>query len=243
MKYAIISDIHANLEAFTAVLGDISKRDVAKIWCLGDVIDYGPNPRECIKLMQRQRQVSVAGNHDLAALNMISTADFHPDAAAANDWTRTQLQQGDMDFLATLPSDIVEGDCYLVHGSPREPIWEYLTSPDTARANLNYFKSNFCLIGHTHKPAIIRCEAGDVCTVSEFTEDTEVVLQEGRFFVNPGAVGQPRDGDPRASYAIYDSEAKTVRLVRVSYDVAATQTKMLQAGLPTNLIARLSYGL
>lgn len=243
MLYAILSDIHANLEAFTAVLNDISKRGAGKIWCLGDIIDYGPNPHECIALMQRQRYVSVAGNHDLAGIGVIGTAYFHPDAVIANSWTREQLQQSDLDFLASLPSDIAEGDFTLVHASPREPIWEYLKSAEIAKANLPYFKSPFCLFGHTHKPAIFRWGADDNCVLDEFPEEKDFALQGGRLFVNPGAVGQPRDGDPRASYAVYNSETKTIRLIRVPYDIAATQAKMLQNKLPTGLIERLSFGI
>ena len=243
MRYAILSDIHGNLEALTAVLNDISKRGVGKIWCLGDIVDYGPDPHACIALMRRQKHVTVAGNHDLAALNMIGTADFHPDAVVANSWTREQLQQADLDFLASLPSDIEEGEFTLVHSSPRDPIWEYIKSVDIAKNNLPYFKSPFCLIGHTHKPVIFRCPDNNSCSEVEFPLEVDFALEGGRLFLNPGSVGQPRDGDPRASYAIYDSDTKSIRLCRIPYDIAATQSKMLKVKLPPGLITRLSYGL
>lgn len=243
MRYAIISDIHANLEALTAVLNDISKRDVSKIWCLGDIVDYGPDPRACIALLQRKKYITVVGNHDLAAIGVISASDFHPDAVISARWTKEQLQQLDLDFLASLPSDIEEGDFTLVHASPRDPIWEYLNSAERARENLPYFKSPFCIFGHTHKPSIFNYrEEDNTCVSNEFTEEADFDLGKDRLFVNPGAVGQPRDGDPRASYAIYDSEAMVIRLYRVAYDIATTQAKMLKCGLPVDLISRLSYG-
>jgi predicted phosphodiesterase len=243
LRYAIIADIHSNLEAFTAVLNDVSKRGVSKILCLGDIIGYGPDPCACISLLQRQKYVAVAGNHDLAAIGIIGTADFHPDAVIANSWTREQLQPRDLDFLAGLPSDVEEGNFTLVHASPREPIWEYLKSAEIAKSNLPYFKSLFCFYGHTHKPVIIRCGEDNNCVLSEFTEENDVAMEGSRLFVNPGSVGQPRDVDPRASYAVYDSETKTIRLIRVPYDIAAVQAKMLKNGLPSGLISRLSYGI
>jgi len=243
MRYAIIADIHANLEAFSTVLNDISKRGINIIWSLGDIIGYGPDPRACIALLQRQKYVAVAGNHDLAAIGIIGTADFHPDAVIANRWTREQLQQSDLDFLAGLPSDIQEGDFTLVHASLREPIWEYLKSADVAKSNLPYFKSPFCANGHTHKPVIIRCGEDNKCVLAEFKEENEFVMEGNHLFVNPGSIGQPRDGDPRASYTVYDSETKTIRLIRVPYDIAAVQAKMLKNGLPSGLISRLSYGI
>src|SRR3989338_7681120 len=178
MRYAIISDIHANLEAFTAVLNDISKRGACKIWCLGDIVDYGPDPHACIVLMKRQKHVAVAGNHDLAALTMIGTADFHPDSAESNRWTREQLQQSDLDFLASLPSDIQEAEFTLVHASPRDPIWEYMKSADLAKENLLYFKSPFCLLGHTHRPVIYLCSENNSCSAVEFPVEADFARSE-----------------------------------------------------------------
>ncbi|MDO8577842.1 MAG: metallophosphoesterase family protein [Dehalococcoidales bacterium] len=243
MRYAILSDIHANLEAFTAVLNDLSKRGIDSIWCLGDIVDYGPDPCGCLYLLRRQKYVAVPGNHDLAAIGVIDTADFVPDAVESNRWTREQLQASHIEFLSSLPSVIEEEDFTLVHASPRDPIWEYLNSADRARENLPYFKSPFCLFGHTHRPVIFRCLKNGSCVTADFSEEADFSLEGGRLFLNPGSVGQPRDGDPRASYAVYDSETKTIRLCRVPYDVAATQSKMLKNKLPPGLILRLSYGL
>lgn len=243
MRYAIVSDIHANLEAFTAVLEDIEKRGgVGKIWCLGDIVDYGPDPHECIELLRQRSHIVVAGNHDLAAIGKIDFSEFYPDAVVAVRWTSRQLTPTDIEYLQGLPTVIEEDDFTLVHGSPRNPVWEYVTSPDIAGENLPYFKSSFCLVGHTHKPVIFRYQENGDCTIDQFSDDIELVLEQDRLMLNSGGVGQPRDGDPRASYAIYDSESRVIRLYRVAYDIATTQAKMLKCRLPVGLISRLSYG-
>ena len=244
MRYAIVADIHANLAAFTAVLGDIEHRGgVEEVWCLGDIVGYGPDPHQCIELLRKYRHVSVAGNHDWAAIGKIDTSDFNPDAAAACHWTTQQLSPEDVDYINGLPLVIPRGDFTLVHGSPREPIWEYLLSASSARENLAYFKSQFCLVGHSHVPLIFECNEAGACFLSDFPADTIITLAESRLIINPGGVGQPRDGDPRASYAIYDSEARTVTHSRVPYDIGITQARMAKHGLPAHLIARLSYGI
>lgn len=243
MLYAIISDIHANLEALTAVLGDILRRRVDKIWCLGDIVDYGPDPHECIKLLREHIFIAVPGNHDLAAVGLLDTAEFNPDAVESNRWTRDRLEPADVAFLRGLPHVITEGDFTLVHASPRDPIWEYVVSADAAGENLPYFNTPFCLFGHTHRPVLFRCHEGKPCIVEGFSERKAIDLGKGRFFLNPGSIGQPRDGDKRASYAVYDADDGSIRLYRVPYDIAGTQAKMLKAKLPPDLISRLSYGL
>jgi len=244
MRYAIIADIHANLEAFTAVLDDIKVGGgVEEVWCLGDVVGYGPDPHQCIELLRQQNPVCVAGNHDWAAIGKIDTTYFNPDAAAASHWTTEQLSPEDVDYLTNLPLVIEKGDFTLVHGSPREPIWEYLFSTSNARENFAHFKSKFCLVGHSHVPMVFRYdEAGD-CSSNMFSPNIKLVLSKSRLIINPGGVGQPRDGDPRASYAIGDSETRTVRLYRIPYDIKATQSKMIEQGLPIRLANRLSYGM
>ncbi len=243
MRCAIIGDIHANLAAFTAVLDDINRQgEVGKLWCLGDVVGYGPDPHECIELLYQTNHVCVAGNHDWAAIGKINTADFNPDAAAACHWTARQLSPTDIEYLTSLPLTIQESDFTLVHGSPREPIWEYLMSLSLAKENFTYFKSQFCLVGHSHVPVIFSQSEGGTYSSSQFLTDTGLVLGKNRLIINPGGVGQPRDGDPRASYAIYDSETRLVRLYRVAYDVRSTQDRMVAHGLPIRLVSRLSYG-
>ena len=243
MHYAIIGDIHANLAAFTAVLDDIERRGrVEKVWCLGDIVGYGPDPHECIELLCQTNHVCVAGNHDWAAIGKVDTAEFNPDAAAACHWTAQQLSSTDVDYLKNLPLTIEEGDFTLVHGSPREPIWEYLISTGIAKENFTYFGSQFCLVGHSHVPLVFGYSESGACSSSQFLPEIKLALGRNRLIINPGAVGQPRDGDPRASYAIYDSEIGQVRLYRVPYDIRATQDRMVAHGLPMRLIARLNSG-
>jgi len=244
MRYAIIADIHANLMAFMAVLEDIERQgEVDKIWCLGDIVGYGPDPHQCIKLLYHTNHVCVAGNHDWAAIGKINTAEFNPDAAAACHWTAQQLSPEDIEYLASLPTVIEEDDFTLAHGSPREPIWEYLVSTSLASVNFACFKTKFCLVGHSHVPMVFSQDESGNCLGSQFSENIRLVLGKNRLIINPGGVGQPRDGDPRASYAIYDSETSLVRLYRVTYDIRATQDKMAKCGLPMSLVARLSYGM
>lgn len=244
MRYAIIADIHSNLEAFTAVLGDIQERGGAtEIWCLGDIVGYGPNPKECIELLRQHKHVCVAGNHDWAAISKINTADFNPLAAAAAYWTAQQLGAEDFAYLENLPRILHEGNFTLVHGSPREPIWEYVLSVDSARVNFSRFDTRFCLIGHSHIPLVFTTtEPTGECALNDLGEKLSLRTKKQRLIINPGGVGQPRDGDPRASYAIYDSKTGVLYHHRVQYDMSLTQQKMRERGLPERLATRLSYG-
>jgi len=244
MRYAIVADIHSNLSAFTAVLDDVKQRGgVKEIWCLGDIVGYGPDPHQCLELLRQHNHICVPGNHDWAAIGKLDTSDFNPDAAAACHWTAKQLSPEDISYLDSLPPVIERDDFTLVHGSPREPIWEYILSTATARQNFNYFQSQYCLIGHSHVPLVFEHSETGECLFSEFPPDSVLILAENRLIINPGGVGQPRDGDPRASYAIYDSEARSIYHYRIPYDIGATQSKMMEHGLPRRLITRLSYGL
>ncbi len=243
MRYAIIADIHANLAAFAAVLVDIERRGEAEeLWCLGDIVGYGPDPRQCIELLRQTNHVCVAGNHDWAAVGKIDVSPFNPDAATACLWTAEQLAPEHKQYLRQLPQVIQKDDFTLVHGSPRDPIWEYLLSISTARENFAYFKSRFCLVGHSHVPLIFKYGKNGACSFNQFSTSIGLALAKNRLIINPGAVGQPRDGDPRASYAIYDTESRLVRLYRVSYDVRTTQTSMVKYNLPMRLVERLSHG-
>jgi diadenosine tetraphosphatase ApaH/serine/threonine PP2A family protein phosphatase len=242
MRYAIMADIHANLTAFQAVLDDIERGGgVDELWCLGDVVGYGPEPHECVERLRRHRHVCVAGNHDWGAIGKISTADFNPDAAFACQWTSQQLSPEDTRYLENLPLAVEKDTFTLVHGSPREPIWEYVISPSIAQENFSFFQSPYCLVGHSHVPLVFK-EEGDTCTFSRLVDNIGLALGESRLILNPGGVGQPRDGDPRASYAIYDSDTRMLRLHRVPYDIADTQDKMMAKGLPVRLAVRLQYG-
>ena len=243
MGYAIIADIHANLAAFTAVLEDIEHRGgVEEVWCLGDIVGYGPDPHQCIELLRQCEHVCVAGNHDWGAIGKIDLSDFNPDAATACRWTAQQLSPEDIKYLENLPLVIEKDSFTLAHGSPREPIWEYLISTSIASENFTFFQSQYCLVGHSHVPLVFRDENGS-CSFSKLTANIGLMLGQSRLIINPGGVGQPRDGDPQASYAIYDPETSLVRLYRIPYDIAATQDKMMQNGLPIRLVVRLQYGM
>ncbi len=243
MRYAIIADIHANLAAFAAVLKDMEQKGgVEEVWCLGDIVGYGPDPHQCIELLRLCKNFSVAGNHDLAAIGKIDTAYFNPDAAQACRWTARQLTPEDIDYLKGLPRVIEKDKFTLVHGSPREPVWEYLVSTSSAKENFAFFQSQFCLVGHSHMPLVFKLDDG-AAYLKQLSPGIGLILGKSRMIINPGGVGQPRDGDPRASYAIYDSEASVVRLYRVPYDITATQDKMMKANLPIHLVTRLSRGI
>ena len=242
MRYAILADIHANLAALQAVLEDITaKGGVDELWCLGDVVGYGPEPGECIRLLKKHCSVCVAGNHDLGAVGKLNLGYFNASAAAACRWTAAQLSPADVRYLEDLPLSLQQGDFFLVHGSPAEPALEYVISSGIAARSFSFFDSPYCLVGHTHVPLAFKQE-GDSAPSIMLSSGIGLVLGAKRMIINPGGVGQPRDGDPRASYAVYESEGSILRLYRVEYDIAATQRKMLKANLPMMLISRLEEG-
>ena len=219
-----------------------SRGGVDQVWCLGDMVGYGPDPCECIRLLRELCVVCVAGNHDLAAAGSIDTFDFNANAAEAIAWTQRQLSGPDREYLASLPSTVERDDLTIVHGSPRDPIREYLSSTRAAADNLGGFHTPYCLVGHTHQPmAFVETGALRVA-VLDLEDQTSLALADERLILNPGAVGQPRDGDPRASYATLDTRTRQFTLWRVSYDVEAVQSRMRQRGLPERLIDRLSAG-
>jgi predicted phosphodiesterase len=242
MRYAFIADIHSNLAALQAILEDIRmKGGVDEIWCLGDIVGYGPQPRECLELIKKHCTVCIMGNHDLGAIGKLDLGFFNPAAAEACQWTMNQLNPVDVHYLADLPLKLGKGDFTLVHGSPSEPALEYIISTSIAEKNFAFFNSRFCVVGHSHLPAAFR-QDGSSAQPIHMTPEVGLVLHSHRMIVNPGSVGQPRDGDPRASYAIYESEGLMLRLHRVEYNISATQDKMMQAGLPVSLITRLEQG-
>ena len=242
MRALILSDIHSNLEALETVIEDAAHRGgFDQVWCLGDTVGYGPDPVSCLDLICRYDLVAVAGNHDHAAVGKRGVDDFNPAARAAAQWTAGQLSPMDTQFLAGLPLTEQRGPFTLVHGSLRSPIDEYLLDPEAAKATLALLQGSHCLVGHSHLPFICRENGGDP-RFDRFTEDEVFPLREERWILNPGSVGQPRDRDPRASYAIHDGGRKTVERHRVRYDIAKTQRKMRDAGLPEYLIDRLNHG-
>ena len=241
MKYAVLADIHSNLAALNSVLLDIEKSGkIDEIWCLGDIVGYGPDPHRCIEIVQNRCSVCVAGNHDWAAIGKMDPAYFNPDAAAAVEWTSRQLKSDDIHFLQSLPLIVEKGDFTLAHGSPRDPIWEYVLSAEDAKENLKFFKTLYCFIGHSHTPVWFECDKS--CSANESLAGRAIKLEKKRMIINIGSVGQPRDGDPRAAYAVYDSDARTVTLERIPYDIRDTQLRMQDAALPEWLVTRLAYG-
>ena len=244
MRAAILADIHSNIEAFQAVLSDAANRGgMDEVWSLGDVVGYGPDPVKCIALLNSYDYTCVAGNHDWAAIGKIDTTLFNPYAEAAAHWTRDQLSEKETSFLERLPTKVNKGGFTLVHGSPRDPIWEYFLSEAVALASLEHFDTPYCLVGHSHVPFI--CEVDGLsmrCTFREFPEGVPIQLGEERLVINPGGLGQPRDGIPTSSYAIYDDSDSSICRYRVEYDIPKTQEKMLRAGLPEKLAIRLSHG-
>ena len=242
MRALILSDIHSNLEAFQAALTDAVERGgYDEIWCVGDIVGYGPDPGECIGLLRRDDYVCVVGNHDLAAARRLGTQDFNSNARQAAHWTAGQLDPEQVEFLSSLPAVVQRGAFTLVHGSLRRPIVEYLLSAEAAVATFQLLESRFCLVGHSHMPFICR-EVDSGCSFEPFAEGIPVHLGAERLIINPGGLGQPRDGDPRPNYAMYDSDGETIERHRVEYDIATTQGKMRRAGLPEPLIRRLDFG-
>ncbi len=241
MRYAILADIHSNLTALEAVLADLSQQGGAdEIWCLGDIVGYGPDPHECLELVRSRCKLCVAGNHDLAVIGKLDISSFNPDAVKAIRWHSSQLIESETHFLADLPQKIVKGDFTLVHGSPRQPLWEYILSARQAEENLTYFNTRCCLIGHSHLPQYYQCDT--TCSSGNPQEGNSFLLSASRYILNPGSVGQPRDRDPRAAYGLYDSPTATMNFQRVSYDIVSVQSRMEKVGLPRWLIERLACG-
>lgn len=242
MRILVIADVHANVSALRAVIGAAEERGgFDKIWCLGDVVGYGAEPGECIDLLNSYENLTIAGNHDLAAAGVIGVEDFNPLAAAAIAWTKTHLAEAHHTWLRSLPQTHVEGDFTLVHGSLRDPVWDYLLSPSMAEVNFRRQETRYCLVGHSHMPVAFRDLEGPIEGVV-LGDGTVFELDGTSFVANPGGLGQPRDGDKRSCYALLDLDAGRLAFHRVEYDIAATQATMRDAGLPGHLIERLERG-
>ncbi|MCY4437188.1 MAG: metallophosphoesterase family protein [Chloroflexi bacterium] len=240
-----MADVHANLESLNAVIAAAMPFD--RIWCLGDLVGYGPNPNECVEIVRSFDHAVVAGNHDWVASCKQSAAGFNPQAAIAARWTATQLSAGARQFLLDLPESAMEGDFLLVHGSPRAPTVEYLFRAEEAQRSFPHFTATYCLVGHTHVPCAFiaagQSSSPDVIRI-ELKHDEPLPLDGWtRMIVNPGSVGQPRDYNPHAAFMVYDSIRRELQMQRVPYDVAVTQQKMRIANLPVPLIERLEFGI
>jgi len=241
MKILIISDIHANCTALEAVLNAAGEVDAT--WCLGDLVGYGPDPNECIERIRALPNLAcITGNHDSATINEIDVLSFNPEARLAIQWTQEQLTPDNRIFLTVLPEVKVMEDVTLVHGSPRQPVWEYLLDTRTATLNFDFFDTPFCFVGHTHLPVLYVMPEDVPHARLLIPENTTQLALAPRVILNPGSVGQPRDRDPRAAYAIFDASSYTVTFFRVDYDIAAVQERMLAAHMPERHIRRLEAG-
>jgi predicted phosphodiesterase len=245
MRYGIISDIHANLEALKLALAHLDTQSIDHILCLGDVVGYNANPHECVEIVRKRALCTIQGNHERMVLGA-SLMGVRKETVEATEWTRRQLGEDDLKWLGSLPEDMlcpVDDKILLVHGSVRDKD-EYVLSPDVIRENINELKRRHpqvkvCFFGHSHYPMVIG--APEVHT--RFHETRTITLHPDRLYlINPGSVGQPRDGCPLAAWAIYDNERLTVTIYRQPYDVPATQKKMIDAGLDKRLAQRLEVG-
>ena len=243
MSILIAADIHANLAAFQAVLSHAEAQGkIDRIWCPGDIVGYGPDPSACIALLRRYPHIAVAGNHDLAAAGKAGLQEFSDAGVQAIAWTASQLTDEERFFLEGVPEIAADGDFTLVHGSLRAPAWEYIRSMSAMEAQFRLMETLYSIVGHSHLPFLAEEGNDGKVWMSNWQDGDLVHLPESRLIVNPGGVGQPRDGDPRASYALLDREARTITLHRIAYDIAATQEKIKAAGLPASLAERLASG-
>ncbi len=241
MHILVISDIHANLTALQAVIDRAGDFDAA--WCLGDLVGYGPDPNECIDTVrQLPNLICIIGNHDAAALERLDADSFNPEARQAILWTQKMLNEASLAFLRSLPERADLDGVTLAHGSPRHPVWEYLLDTHTAYHSFEYFAVPYCFVGHTHLPVIYQLSNENHSTRLLVPEPNATITLSPRAILNPGSVGQPRDRDPRAAFAIYDPDQNTWDYQRVAYDIEDVQARMRAAGLPDRHILRLSGG-
>ena len=241
MRVLVISDIHSNLTALEAVIDAAGPHDA--VWCLGDLVGYGPDPNECVEQVRSFPELlCLIGNHDQAALDKIPLSRFNRDAGDVAAWTQQVLTEKSKNFLHSLPNKIIFDHFTLVHGSPDQPVWEYILDTHTADRSFDIFKTEYCLVGHTHLPLIFHRPSEETITVSLPVDWEEAMPLVERMILNPGSVGQPRDRDPRASYAILDLEANTWEMKRISYDISQVQSRIMEAGLPERQALRLMAG-
>jgi diadenosine tetraphosphatase ApaH/serine/threonine PP2A family protein phosphatase len=242
LRFCIFSDVHGNLEALQAVLADAEREggELVRIF-LGDAVGYGPNPNECVELIRDVVEFSLIGNHDEAAISNTDISNFNPYAKSAILWTRETLSEENKELLRQLPYRVDRARYTFVHATPCQPDrWHYMFTLHDARVNFFCFETQVCFVGHSHQPlCIVKRRDGRV----QVEQSSVIEIQpDCRYIINDGSVGQPRDGNPNAAYALFDTVKGTVELRRVEYDYSLTQKKMEESGLPTYLIHRLQYG-
>ena len=241
MRVLVISDIHANLTALEAVLDAALPYDT--VWCLGDLVGYGPDPNECIELIHSlPNLLCLIGNHDQAALDMIPLSRFNRDAGDVAAWTQEALTEENKDYLRSLASKISLDQFTLAHGSPNQPVWEYILDTHSADRSFASFNTDYCLVGHSHLPLIFYRPPENNFTAKKYIDWNQAMVLLPRMILNPGSAGQPRDRDPRASFAILDLEENTWEMKRVDYDINQVQQRILDAGLPERQALRLAAG-
>ncbi len=242
MRVAIVSDIHGNRQALETVLEAVDASTCEELWCLGDVVGYGADPDPCIELIRSRSVICLCGNHDLAATGALALADFSPGARVAAEWTRATLSDASIAYLRSLTPMNEEASVALYHGSPRDPVWEYVASVALADACMDIQARRVCLVGHTHVALSFWRPDGAMAQGERRGDGDLLDVRNGRWLMNPGSVGQPRDGDPRAAWLELDLDACTAAFHRVPYDVAGAAAAILAAGLPESLAMRLRFG-
>jgi diadenosine tetraphosphatase ApaH/serine/threonine PP2A family protein phosphatase len=245
LRAAVLSDIHSNRHALEAVLTAVDEAGVDQIWCLGDMVGYGAEPDACTALIRERSSTCLVGNHDLALLGAIDVSTFSETAAAAVEWTRANVSDETLEFLGTLDPAASRNGVGLFHASPRDPVWEYVLSTDQAEAGLEAQEERVGLIGHSHIALFFVQPPGarpGHAQGAQAGDGAEIDLSEGEWLLNPGSVGQPRDGDPRAAWLELDTERWLGRYHRVPYEIEGAAAAILAAGLPSVLAERLEVG-
>jgi predicted phosphodiesterase len=242
MRVLVLSDIHANYTALVAVLKDVGQVD--ETWCLGDLVGYGPDPNAVVEEVRDiPNLVCLLGNHDMAAIGKMPLESFNGEARRSLEYHAKVISASNMDFMRSLSANVkVCGDATLAHGSPRDPLWEYILNAVTARINFDHFDTPWCFVGHSHIQAVFMLNEKNDRVTFEQTKPSVALDLRPKLILNPGSVGQPRDRDPRAAYAIYDTVARTWTPRRVAYDVLGVQQRIREAGLPEKHAARIAEG-
>lgn len=242
MQVAVLSDIHSNRHALEAVLDDVRHTGARELWCLGDIVGYGADPNDCVRLVREHVAVCVAGNHDLAVTGELPLDDFSAGAALAAGWTKEVIDPDHLAFLCGLRPSLTEGEIGLYHGSPRDPVWEYVVGVLLAELCLDRMDERIGLIGHSHIALSFGRDDGLPATGAARRDGETVDVSTGSWLLNPGSVGQPRDGDPRAAWLLLDLTQGTASWRRTSYDVGGAADAIRSARLPDSLADRLQYG-
>ena len=240
MRVVVLSDVHGNLPALEAVLESAEDDEAEELWCLGDLVGYNADPESCTTIVVKLADICLAGNHDLVVNGSVDIAVFAHDAAVAAKWSQQVLSERALEQLRALSPSGERNDVELYHASPRDPVWEYVIDPRTAQSCLELVRHDLTLIGHSHVPLAYR--QGEHTASGGYSEPGTLDLAGGRWLLNPGSVGQPRDGDPRAAYMVLDTTAGTATWKRIEYDIERAQQAIVEAGLPGSLAWRLGEG-